>query len=308
MNGSTSSGGIVVFGYSDVGYECLDLLIARGENVRCVFTHADAPGERVWFRSVAELARRHGIPVILAEPQDGPEVAETVKRLAPDLILSFYYRRMIPMAALDRARRGAFNMHGSLLPKYRGRAPVNWAVLHGERETGVTLHRMAKRADAGAIVDREAVAIGPEETAFEVMQKLVPAARRVLERQIDALKRGAAPRIVQDESQASYFGGRRPEDGRIDWRQPAQRIVDLVRAVAEPFPGAFTHLDGRRLYVWRAHAGAGAGRPGEVVSSTPLRVAAGEGTVEIGHWQWDGGPIVESPAGGEAPAAGRILD
>ena len=284
------AGGIVVFAYSDVGYECLELLIARGESLRIVFTHQDDPGETRWFRSVADLARRHGIMVSLDEPRQGTDAARLVEDMRPELIFSFYYRRMIPMAVLRAARRGAFNMHGSLLPRYRGKAPVNWAVLNGETRTGVTLHHMVAKPDAGDIVDQEAVAIGPEDTAHDVMKRLVPAARQLLDRQLAALKAGTAPRHPQDESQATYFGGRRPEDGRIDWTQPARRIVDLVRAVARPYPGAFTERDGRRLTVWRARAAAGgAGRQaGEVISTQPLVVAAADGAVELVESGWAG--------------------
>ena len=284
----SAAGGIIVFAYSDIGYECLDLLIRRGEAVRVVFTHEDDPGESRWFRSVAELAQRHGIAVRFDEPSLGSEADRLIATLAPDLIFSFYYRRMIPTAVLAAAKRGAFNMHGSLLPKYRGKAPVNWAVLQGERETGVTLHHMVARADAGDIVDQEAVPIGPDDTAYDVMRRLVPAARRLLDRQLAALKAGTAPRRPQDEARATRFGGRRPEDGRIDWTQPAARIVNLVRAVAKPYPGAFSTLNGRRLLVWKARAAGGAnpGRPGEVLSATPLRIRAGDGALELIESEW----------------------
>jgi len=279
------AGGLVVFAYSDIGYECLDLLIRRGEKVRVVFTHDDDPGETRWFRSVAELAREERIPVRTDEPRRDSEAARLIASLKPDLIFSFYYRRMIPTAVLACARLGAFNMHGSLLPRYRGKAPVNWAVLHGETETGVTLHHMIAKPDAGDIVDQEAVPIGPEDTAYEVMKRMVPAARRLLARQLDGLKAGMAPWRPQNETEATYFGGRRPEDGRIDWRQPARRVVDLVRAVARPYPGAFTAHGSERIQVWKARAATAGnphgGRPGEVVSARPLIVAAGEGAVEL---------------------------
>jgi methionyl-tRNA formyltransferase len=252
-----------------------------------VVTHEDDPGEVRWFRSVAELARRHDIPVRFDEPGVGSEADRLIATMAPDLIFSFYYRRIIPTPVLAAAKRGAFNMHGSLLPRYRGKAPVNWAVLHGERETGVTLHHMTARADAGDIVDREAVPIGPDDTAYDVMRRLVPAARCLLDRQLAALKAGTAPRQPQDEALASKFGGRRPEDGRIDWAQPAARIVNLVRAVARPYPGAFSERRGRRLMVWKAQAvDAASGRPGEVISAVPLRVRAGEGAVELVESEW----------------------
>jgi methionyl-tRNA formyltransferase len=275
------SGGIVVFAYSALGHACLKALIDRGEQVVALFTQADDPAERTWFDSCAALARQHAIPVYLDEPDSSERLHDLVAALSPDLIFSFYYRRMIPTAVLACASHGAFNMHGSLLPKYRGRAPVNWAVLHGERETGVTLHEMIGRADAGNIVDREAVTIGPSDTAGDVMEKLVPAAVSVLLRQIDALKAGCAPSQPQDEEAATYFGRRTPEDGAISWDVPAQTIVDLVRAVAPPFPGAFTAWNGARLTIARARVVAGSGAPGEIIGTDPLIVAAAQQAVEL---------------------------
>jgi len=281
---------IAVFGYHDVGYACLDALLARGERVVAVFTHADDPKEQVWFRSVEKLARAHGIPVHTPDAVTTPEWIARVRALQPELLFSFYYRHMLPQPILDLPRLGAFNLHGSLLPKYRGRVPINWAVLHGERETGATLHYMVRRADAGDIVDQERVPIGPEDTAHAVFGRVVGAARAVLERQLDNLKRGSAPRRPQDEAQASYFGARRPEDGRIDWTRDARSLFNLIRAVTHPYPGAFTEVDGRRLYIWWARPVEGRGAAGEVLSAAPLRIAAGRGALEIVTLQWqDGG-------------------
>jgi methionyl-tRNA formyltransferase len=295
--------GIVLFGYSDVGYECLDLLVGQGRDVRLVVTHEDSPSEAKWFRSVGERAAAAGIETTTAELKDDPSIEARIAALAPDLILSCYYRRMIPARILDRARLGAFNMHGSLLPKYRGRAPVNWAILHGETQVGATLHRMVKRADAGDMVDAEAVPVGPEETAFEAMGKVVGAARRILARQIDALLAGTAPQTPQDEAQATYFGGRTPEDGRIDWNWPAARIVNLVRAVSAPFPGAFSDGTGGRLFVWRARKTAGTGVPGTVLTADPLVVACGDGAVEIREASLGAGAAVPGAALGLAAGA-----
>ncbi len=281
---------ILVFGYHDVGYECLEALIARGDNVIGVFTHHDDPGERIWFRSVRELAERNNIAVHTPDSVNTPEWLDRIGAMKPDLIFSFYYRHMISRKVLDIPRLGAFNMHGSLLPKYRGRAPVNWAILSGETETGVTLHHMVARADAGDIVDQQAVSIGPEDTALDVFRKIAPAARRLLERRIDSLKNGTAPRIAQDEREATYYGGRKPEDGKIDWTKNAEAVCNLVRAVAYPFPGAFTSAGGKRLFVWEAKPLRGAsGVPGQVLATQPLRIAAGEGVVEIRKLQWEGG-------------------
>ncbi|MGA9032517.1 MAG: formyltransferase [Sulfuricaulis sp.] len=286
--------GIVVFGYHDVGVECLDALISRGSRVLAVFTHLDNPEEKIWFRSVAQLARRHGIPVHTPDSVNSPEWIAQLREMKPDIIFSFYYRNMICQEILDIPRLGAFNLHGSLLPKYRGRVPINWAVLNGEIGTGATLHHMVKRPDAGDIVDQEVVPIGPRDTAQDVFIKVTAAARRVLERSLDAIKQGHAPRRPQDESQATYFGGRKPDDGHIDWHAENRQIFNLIRALTHPYPGAFTDVDGRRFFIWWAEPRPdGVGRPGQVVSIAPLRVAAGNGSLEITKWQWRGGPEQE---------------
>ena len=291
--------GIVVFGYHDVGYECLDALLQGRRRVIAVFTHRDNPGENIWFKSVAELARRHRIPVHTPDSVNTPEWIARIRALKPDIIFSFYYRNLIGQDILDLPRLGAFNMHGSLLPKYRGRVPINWAVLNGEIETGATLHYMVKRPDAGDIVDQEAVPIGPRDTAKDVFVKVTAAARKILERRVDAIEQGRAPRRPQDETQATCYGGRKPEDGRIDWHADAPGIFNLIRAVTHPYPGAFTEADGRRLYIWwaepREHC---PGAPGEVVSVSPLCVAAARGGIEITKWQWHGDPEQEGAGHG----------
>lgn len=280
---------VLVFAYHDVGYECLEALLARGANVVAVFTHEDDPDEQLWFKSVAQLARAHGMDVYTPDSINSPEWIERIRGLRPDLIFSFYYRRLIAPEVLAMASLGAYNMHGSLLPKYRGRAPVNWAVLNGETETGATLHVMVKRPDAGDIVDQERASIGPEETAREVFAKVTAAAGAVLARQLDNLLAGRAPRRPQNEAEATYFGGRRPEDGRIDWGRGASSIFNLVRAVTRPYPGAFTDFGGRRFYIWWARPRTGAGGlPGEVVATSPLTVATGHDRLEIVEWQWEG--------------------
>ena len=289
---------ILVFAYHDVGYECLDALIQNDEYILAVITHKDNPEEEIWFRSVAKLARKYDIPVHTPESMNTPDWIERIRSWAPDLILSFYYRNMIHEEILKIPRLGAFNMHGSLLPKYRGRVPINWAILHGEKTTGVTLHHMVKRADAGDIVDQEAVPIGPDDTAQEVFSKCVTAARLVLLRQIDALTAGTAPRRAQDESQATYFGGRRPEDGQIDWTQSAENIYNLIRALTQPYPGAFTQVDGNKLFIWWAKPlKESGGTPGQVISTDPLIIAAGSGSLEIVNYEWEDEAARELTAG-----------
>jgi methionyl-tRNA formyltransferase len=235
----------VVFAYSEVGFRCLRALLEAGVDVRCVFTHEDSQSERAWFGSVARLASERGVEVTASSPQH-ENAMRRVSELAPQYLLSFYYRSMLEERLLACARWAALNMHGSLLPKYRGRAPVNWAILRGETETGATLHHMVRKPDAGPIVAQERVAIGIDDTALTVSLAVAEAAARLLTRWLPRLAEGPPSGEPQDLARGSYFGGRSPEDGRIDWSQPAAVIHNLIRAVAPPFPGAFTELEGRR--------------------------------------------------------------
>lgn len=240
----------VVFGYHNVGVRCLKVLLAGGVDVALVVTHEDSAGENIWFESVISLCQAEGIPYLTPADARSPELLAQVKAARPDLMFSFYYRHMLPAALLDVAP--AFNMHGSLLPEFRGRAPVNWAVLHGATVTGATLHEMTVKPDAGAIVAQMEVPILPDDTAHEVFGKVQVAAEQALWRVLPSLLAGHAPRLHNDLSQGSYFGGRTPEDGRIDWSWPAQHVYNLHRAVAPPYPGAFTDIDGVRYVIQRA--------------------------------------------------------
>lgn len=293
---------ILFFGYSEVGYACLSLLIERGDNVVALITHEDNPSEKIWFKTPAVAAKETGIPVFTPESVNTPEWREKIAALKPDLILSVYYRHMIGTKILALPPLGAWNMHGSLLPKYRGRAPINWAVLHGESRIGMTLHRMVKSADAGAVVDQEGVEIGPRDTAEQAFRKVLPCARTVLARQIGALLAGTARETPQDEAQANYFSGRKPEDGRIVWAQPSVQIFNLIRAVTDPYPGAFADVGAARLMVWWAETDSPLtrgrrGAPGEVLSVAPLVIATADGALELTKTEWRGGLAAELRVG-----------
>ncbi len=241
----------VVLAYHDVGCRCLAVLLAHGLRIPLVVTHRDAPGENLWFGRVADLAALHGLTTVYAEDFDDAALAARIAAEAPDFLFSFYFRRMLPPPVLDIPRVAALNMHGSLLPAFRGRVPVNWAVIRGARETGSTLHHMVAKPDAGDIVDQAAVPILPDDLAVDVFRKVSVAAEIVLDRSVPRLLSGTAARIPMDLSQGAYFGGRRPEDGRIDWTLPARAVHDLVRGVAPPYPGATTTIAGRPARVLR---------------------------------------------------------
>jgi methionyl-tRNA formyltransferase len=241
----------VVFAYHDVGVRCLRVLLQQGVEVPLVVTHEDAPDEQVWFQSVAQHAHWHGLEVATPRDANATEFVERVRRARPDFLFSFYYRQMLSAELLTLAPRGAYNMHGSLLPKYRGRAPVNWAVLHGETETGATLHAMTTRADAGGIVDAQAVPILGDDTAIEVFNKVSVAAELALARSLPSLLAGKAVLRPQDLNLGGYYGRRTPADGAISWRLGVSAVHNLVRAVAPPYPGAYAQAAGLALRVLR---------------------------------------------------------
>jgi UDP-4-amino-4-deoxy-L-arabinose formyltransferase/UDP-glucuronic acid dehydrogenase (UDP-4-keto-hexauronic acid decarboxylating) len=273
----------VVFAYHDIGCAGIEALLNAGYEIAAVFTHADDPKENNFYGSVAQLCARNGIPVHAPEDANHPLWIERIAKLNPDFIFSFYYRNLLSEALLAVARKGAFNLHGSLLPKYRGRAPANWVLVKGETKTGVTLHRMVKRADAGAILAQQKVAIERSDTGLTLHAKLRDAASTLLRDALPQLAQGKLSETAQDESQASYFGRRTAADGKLDWKKPAEELFNLVRAVTQPYPGAFCAVGEHKLIVWNAEVVKGneGQAPGRVISVDPLRIACGEDSLVI---------------------------
>jgi methionyl-tRNA formyltransferase len=239
----------IVFAYSEVGVRCVRELLAQGIQIPLLFSHSDDPKETQWFGSVQQLAQDHALKVVTPDSPNTAQWLAAGAALKPDFVFSFYYRYMLDQAWLALPRLGALNIHGSLLPKYRGRAPVHWAILHGETMTGASLHYMVEKPDAGALVDQEGVPILENDTALDVSIKVADGAQTVLRRSLPRLISGTAVSVPLDLKKGSYFGRRTPEDGRINWRCGARAIHDLVRAIAPPFPGAFTEVNGCRLEV-----------------------------------------------------------
>ncbi|BCX68121.1 MULTISPECIES: bifunctional UDP-4-amino-4-deoxy-L-arabinose formyltransferase/UDP-glucuronic acid oxidase ArnA [Pseudomonas] len=277
----------VVFAYHDIGCAGIESLLSSGFEIAAVFTHADDPKENAFYGSVAQLCARHGIAVHAPEDANHPLWIERIAKLDPDYIFSFYYRNLLSESLLATARKGAFNLHGSLLPRYRGRAPANWVLVNGETETGVTLHRMVKRADAGAIVAQQKVAIERSDTALSLHGKLRSAASDLLRDTLPALLQGKASETPQDESKATVFGRRTPADGKLVWAKPAEELFNLVRAVTQPYPGAFCAVGEHKLIVWSAEVAKGNEglAPGRVISVDPLRIACGEDSLVINAGQ-----------------------
>jgi len=274
---------VVVFAYHDIGCTGIESLLAAGYDIAAVFTHADDPKENAFYGSVAQLCARKGITVHAPEDANHPLWIERIAKLNPDYIFSFYYRNLLSEELLATAKNGAFNLHGSLLPRYRGRAPANWVLVNGETETGVTLHRMVKRADAGGILAQNRVAIDRADTALTLHTKLRDSAAALLGEALPQLAAGKLSETAQDESKATYFGRRTPADGKLVWKKPAEELFNLVRAVTQPYPGAFCAVGEHKLIVWSAEVVKGneGQAPGRVISVDPLRIACGEDSLVI---------------------------
>lgn len=287
----------LVFAYHEIGAAGLRALLDSGVEVAAVVTHRDDPREGGWFTSVARMAAERNLPTFAPEDPNHPIWAERLGELGAEALFSFHYRHLLRRPLLELCPDRAFNLHCSLLPRYRGRAPINWVLIHGERETGVTLHHMIEQPDAGDIVAQRAVAIDDDDTAETLTRKLVKASSVLLAETIPLIAAGTARRRPQDEGQATTVGRRRPEDGRIDWSRPAVEIRNLVRAVSAPWPGAFTDAADRRLTIWSATVMPGApdAAPGTVLEIDPLVVACGQDALRLDTGQaadgvWSSGP------------------
>jgi methionyl-tRNA formyltransferase len=279
----------VVFGYQEIGYVCLEELLKFGVQVSCLLTHKDDPGEEIWFQRPVTIAQKHNIPVYTPTTLKDEKWTELIKDSAPDFIFSFYYRNMIQKRILDIPRVAALNLHGSLLPKFRGRAPVNWVLVEGEKQTGVTLHEMVEKPDAGDIIAQKKIEIAFEDDVRTLYMKMTDVARQLMKETLPMLADGSFIRTPQ-MGESSYFGGRRPEDGLIAWQRDALSLYNLTRAVTHPYPGAFTWLKGKKLFIWKSRLedDTGDGAPGKVFSSRPLKVATGKGSLRLLRVQWEG--------------------
>jgi UDP-4-amino-4-deoxy-L-arabinose formyltransferase/UDP-glucuronic acid dehydrogenase (UDP-4-keto-hexauronic acid decarboxylating) len=291
---------VVLLAYHEMGCAGLESLRRAGAEIVAVFTHRDDPDEKQWFGSVAELAEGHRIPVFAPDRINDGEWVDRIRWLRPEMIFSFYYRRIVSAEILAIPPRGCYNLHGSLLPRFRGRSPTNWAIIEGECRTGVTLHEMEVTPDTGPIVAQREVSIGDDDDARTVLLAQVEEMRTMMAEVYPRLVDGTAPRIPQDERLATSYGGRRPEDGRIRWSEPARRVHDLVRAVTDPWPGAFSWLRGRKCMIWKTRLYAGGGvasgaPPGALLGTTPDGVLVGCGgePLEVRRAQITPGPCIE---------------
>jgi len=244
--------GVIVFGYHNIGVTGIKTILKHGIKVHAVFTHRDEANENIWFNSVSEFCRENNINYYYADECNNDKMIKIISKYDVSVIFSFYYRNMIPWSILNIPKYGAVNLHGSMLPKYRGRAPVNWQLINGETQGGVTLHYMTAKPDAGDIIDQEPVSITKQDDPLSLYSKLDEAAKLLLERSVDKIVIGKCDRKPQNHLIATYYGGRKPEDGLIDWSWSAEKICNLIRGVTKPYPGAFTYYLGKKLIIWKS--------------------------------------------------------
>ncbi len=275
----------IFMGTPEFAVPALEAMVRAGHHVTAVFTQPDRPkgrGQESAASPVKIAAERHGIPVYQPERVRRPEVVDEIRALAPEVMVVVGYGQIIPQAILDIPPHGIINVHASLLPKYRGAAPIQWAVARGEMKTGVTTMRIDAGLDTGEMLLKAETAIGGEETAVELSVRLAAMGAALLERTLADLS--AIKPEKQDDSQATYAPILKKEDGRIEWTRPAREIASRVRGF-QPWPGCYTMWRGKRLAIWRARAVDGAGPVGEIHGT---QVACGEGLLELIEVQPEG--------------------
>lgn len=270
---------------------CLERILADGHQVAGVYTQPDKPQGRGYHLAappVKELALREGIPVWQPASFREEGAVQALRQLAPEAIVVVAYGRILPEEVLAIPPKGCINVHASLLPKYRGAGPIQWSVINGEQETGVTTMYMEKGLDTGDMILSAATPIGPEETAGQLQERLAQLGAQVLSITLKLVEEGKAPRTRQEDALSSYAPMLEKELGRLDYEKPAAQLHNLIRGLA-PSPGAFTMLDGKRLKIHAARVAEGfSGQPGMLLDDRRLIVGCGEGTLELLEVQLEG--------------------
>ncbi|HBA87090.1 MAG TPA: methionyl-tRNA formyltransferase [Geobacter sp.] len=283
---------IIFMGTPEFACPTLRVLIQRGENVVAVVTQPDRPkgrGQQTLPPPVKVLAREHGIPVLQPVKVRHPESIEEIRALRPDLIVVVAFGQILPKALLEIPKHGCINVHASLLPRYRGAAPLNWCIINGEAETGVTTMMMDVGLDTGDMLLKKATPIGPDEDTQNLHDRMSALGAELLAETLDRLAQGELEPEKQDDALTCYAPMMKKEDGLIDWGRDAQSIKNQVRGMT-PWPGAYSYLDEKLLKVCRVQTGSGSGTPGEIVAAgrDGIEVACGEGSLFIKELQLEG--------------------
>ena len=281
---------LIFMGTPDFAVPCLERLIEAGHEIAAVFSQPDRPRGRKMILTPPEVkvcALKHGLTVYQPKSLRNDEAMELVKEIAPDCIVVAAYGKILPKAMLDLPKYGCINVHGSLLPKYRGSAPIQWSVINGEKETGVTIMQMAEGVDTGDMLYQKAIPIGIDDTAESMFEKLSDLGGEMIVEALDLLEEGKLTPIKQDETLATHAPMLNKEIAVIDWNKSALEVHNLVRGLYS-WPIAQTTLHGKKLKIYRTAVGKGSGEAGTVISTSPLTIACGEGAVVIEELQLEG--------------------
>lgn len=278
---------IFFLGNHTVGVRVLEEII-KTQAIVGVVAHPPDPEDGVKYLSVYDFAIHHSLKVIRSDAK-GDIVQKLIDETKPDLLWVTDYRYLLPNSLIRKAPLGAVNFHPSLLPKYRGRAPINWAILNGETELGLTVHFIDEGMDSGDIIAQQKFTLTQEQDVGDALEMLYPIYQELTLLTLRFFESGQVPRAPQDHLQATSYPKRRPKDGLIDWELSASHIHNFVRALARPYPGAFTYLGDQKIIIWKSYLGYKIhdSKPGQVISNdsdNSFCVACGEGTLKvIGH-------------------------
>lgn len=283
---------IVFMGTPQFACPTLQMLLDRGEQVLAVVTQPDRPkgrGQQMQTPPVKDLAVHYGIPVLQPLKVRTPENLEAISAFHPDLIVVVAFGQILPKQLLDMPKHGCINVHASLLPRYRGAAPINWCIINGESETGITTMQMDVGLDTGDMLLKKSTPIDPDETADELHDRLMLLGAQTMAETLDLLSCGALIPEKQDDAMTCYAPMLKKELGMIDWQQPSTRIKDLVRGVT-PWPGACTWFEGKLLKLFGVTCGSGSGIPGTILSAgrPGVEIACGEGSLIVSELQLEG--------------------
>ncbi|MEI6305945.1 MAG: methionyl-tRNA formyltransferase [Deltaproteobacteria bacterium] len=283
---------IIFMGTPEFACPTLQLLIDRGENILAAVTQPDRPkgrGQKLMPPPVKELAGKHGIPVLQPNKVRDPDFIKTVLSLQPEVIVVVAFGQILPKMLLDIPPRGCINVHASLLPRYRGAAPLNWCIINGEKETGVTTMMMDPGLDTGPMLLSKSTPIDANEDIISLHDRMSQMGAMILAETLDGLNSGTVSPRQQDDTQTCYAPMLKKEDGLIDWHQDASIIHNQVRGMAV-WPGAYTFIDGMLLKIFRTKAGDSSGQPGTVLKADKgiIEVACLSGSIYIEELQLAG--------------------
>ena len=290
---------VVFMGTPDIAATCLKKILADGFEVVGVYTQPDRPkgrGMKMVMSPTKEVALANDIPVFQPENFRADEDVQALRDLNPDVVAVVAYGRILPQRVLDIPTKGCVNIHASILPQYRGSAPYQWAVLDGMKETGVTAQHMVREMDAGDIIDVAKTPIGPDETAGELLDRLAVLGADLLSRTLTAFAEGTVTRSPQDPAGISFAPMLDKTMCPIDWNKTAQQVHDQVRGL-HPWPVATMELKGKKFKVHATKIVEGSGQPGEILglTKTGLKIACGQGAVEVISLQAEGGKRMAAP-------------